>query len=195
MNQLGKKYWMIILLSIVITSGCKSVEGESNNTKNTGDEDLINVENTIFTEELGEYYLYGITLGDSKSEVIERLGENYKDVFDPETNGSGADSILEYNNLSVHLFEDKVFLISIPRMDEGYYEKTFNEYDGDKFVDWQDKEDKYSLSYARFFYSEETSHILMAKYDPKKNLYVSLLYKDINFDETLNSPFLERSLD
>ncbi len=195
MNKSGNKYWVIILFSIVITSGCQSVEGESNNTKNASEAELMNVENTIFTEELGEYYLYGITLGDSKSEVKERLGENYKDVFDSENNGSGADSILEYDNLSVHLFEDKVFLISIPRMDEGDYEKIFNEYDGEKFVDWQDKEDKYSLSYARFFYSEENSHILMAKYDAKKNLYVSLLYKDINFDETLKSPFLERSVD
>ena len=194
MNQLGKQYWIIILLSIVITSGCQPDGEESNTTKNAGGEELMNVENAVFSEEQGIYYLYGVTLGDSKSEVIEKLGEDYKDVFDPEHNCTEADSVLEYDNLCVHLFEDKV-LISIPRMDESYYEKIFNEYDGEKFVDWQDKEDKYSLSYARFFYSEGTSHILMAKYDPEKNLYVSLSYKDINFDETLKSPFLERILD
>lgn len=150
---------------------------------------VLNGGPTIFTEEQGEYYLYGVTLGNSKSEVIEKLGENYIDVF--YLDGSGADSILEYNNVEVHLVKDEVFMISIPRMNESDYEKMFNEYDGEKFVDWQDKYDRYSLSYARFFYSEEAAHILMAKYDPARNLRVSLSYKDINFEETLKSPFLE----
>ncbi|WP_438317880.1 hypothetical protein [Sporosarcina sp. FA9] len=160
-------------------------------------EDLINESqlepvdtNTIvFSQEGGKYYLNEVTLGDSKSEVFEKLGQNYKDVLDLE--GSGADSILHYDNLRVYLFEDKVFLLNALKMNENDYKKIFSAYEGDKYIDQQGIEDTYSG--IRFFYREDTSHLLMAKYEPDNNLYMYLRYTDSIFEsETLQSPHLER---
>lgn len=142
-----------------------------------------------FVESHGKYYLNGVTLGDSRPMVIEKLGRNYKNILD--LDGSGADTILEYDNLRVNFYQDEVFEIIVPKMNESDYEELFNAYESDKYIDQQGTDDPYSG--MRFFYREDTSHLLMAKYGPENNLYLVLTYLDDMFEsETLNSPFLER---
>lgn len=143
----------------------------------------IVIEHPIFTEENGKYYLYGVTLNDSKSTVIEKLGENYKEDPDTGNSGTGADSILVFEELKVHFFEDKVILLEIQKMNENSFDEIFDQYQGEKFISPGYENDKYNIGYSRYLYSKESSQAIMAKYDPEKNLYVFLTPISDNFYE------------
>lgn len=163
---------------MIILAGCQNVKGEINNSIddfNMNDQQSINI-----SEENGVFYFNGITLGDSKSKVIEILGENYIEDYDDVIN---AHVILEYENLFVFLNKELlVSKIKIPSFEEHYYEDIFDSYINGGFV-YQNGEDKYDLNSGRYFYSKDTSQLVVAKYDPDRNLFVFLTYADANFIE------------
>jgi hypothetical protein len=136
-----------------------------------------------FIEEQGLFYLHGVTLGVSQSEVIEHLGENY--TIGDYVDGSGADNILDYDgNPICYFYQDKLFSISF-KVDENYFDKLFKDYDGVKFISNDN----------RYIYSKETSHIIKAEYDPNRNLYLSLRYAGPDLLENEGFLKLEQNLD
>jgi len=144
------------------------------------DAPIFRARSVVISEKSGKFYFDGITLGDSKVKVIEMLGEHYTEYEDHEIGGYG----LEYGNLHISLNKDLlVYKISIPSIDESYYEELFASFINDGFV-YQDGEDLYDVNSGRYFYSKDTAHVVAAKYDPHRNLYVFFTYADASFLES-----------
>lgn len=158
------------------TVGCQSSKGKLNNSN---DEINMNEQQSItISKENGKFYFNGITLKDSKSEVIEILGGDCIEVDD---HGTGATLILEYDNLLIFFNgELVVYEIIIRSFDEPYYEALFDSFIKDGVV-YNSGEDKYNLNSARFFYSKDSSQLVTAKYDPNRNLFVFFMHADNNF--------------
>lgn len=116
-----------------------------------------------FSEEQGLFYLHGLTLGDSKTDVIERFGKKY--TKDEQVDGSGADFAFDYNNNArFYFYQDKLDSIRFENVDQNYFEQLFKEYDGIKFTSDDD----------RFIYSKETSQVIKAEFIPDGSLTISL---------------------
>ena len=140
-----------------------------------------------FYEEQGLLYLHGVTLGDSQSSVIERLGENYT-VVDFE-DGTLADLILDYNgHAKFYFYEDKLDSIVFMNVDESYFDKLFNDYDGFKFLTPTTDNDRY-------IYSKETGQLLKATIVPDGNLYLYLLHGGKDLLENPDFPKIDLILD
>jgi hypothetical protein len=123
------------------------------------------------SEEEGYLYIHGVTLGDSPSKVIERLGENY---VIGQADGSGSDFLINYDGLaSFHFYNDKLDSIVLIKVNKDYFDELFTHYDGFKFI-----EDEYD----RYIYSEETSQGIKATTQvPNNDLYLYIGYPDPEF--------------
>ena len=130
-----------------------------------------------FSEEQGLFYLNGFTLGDSKSNVVERLGEKKSTeirvaelkadsgITEIQEDGNGADFILDYKGEArFYFYEGKLFLMLLLNTNEEQFEKIYNEYNGMKFTAYG----------HHYLYSNETSHIIKAETTPMGNLYLYL---------------------
>ena len=134
---------------------------------------------TFFTAQ-GLLYLQGVTLGDSQTRVIERLGEKY--TIDNQEDGSVADVILIYDgNARFYFHENKLITILLMNVDENYFDTLFNDYEGVKVNSSTDDD--------RFIYSKETSQIVKATFVPDGNLYLYLLHAGPDLLE--NADFLK----
>lgn len=63
-------------------------EQNINNEQQSPTDLNVDLGKPTFSEEEGYLYIHGVTLGDSPSKVIERLGENY---VRGQADGSGSD--------------------------------------------------------------------------------------------------------
>lgn len=136
-----------------------------------------------FSEEQGLLYLHGVTLGDSQSKVIEDLGKNY--TIDDYEDGSVADFILDYDGIArFYFYQDKLDLIIFMKVDEIYFDKLFNEYDGFKFLTSTNNNDRY-------FYSRETGQLLKATIIPNGDLYLYLMHGGKDLLENPDFPKIE----
>ncbi|SDO09618.1 hypothetical protein SAMN05518871_11052 [Psychrobacillus sp. OK028] len=138
------------------------------------------------SEEQGLLYLHGVTLGDSQSKVIERLGVNYK--VDDYEDGSGADFILDYGGIArFYFYQDKLDSIIFMKVDKTYFDKLFNDYNGFKFLTPTTGDDRY-------FYSKETGQLLKATIVPDGNLYLYLMRGGKDLLENPDFPKIEQIL-
>lgn len=128
-----------------------------------------------FTDEQGNLYLQGITLGDSQEKVIGVLGENYTLVQEGD---SEADLIMDYDGQARFYFnEDKLNSAVFMNIDKIYFDELFKDYDGFKFFT-----SIYTNYDGHYFYSNETSQVLKALTEGTDgNLQLSLEYYDPNF--------------
>ncbi|MEO4054786.1 hypothetical protein [Solibacillus sp. CAU 1738] len=183
MNNILKRFGLLLLLSVIFLAGCQ--EDDKSNT----DSDIMSFDSDSFTVENEKFYLYGITLDDSKAKVIEHLGSNYEDVMNLELSTSEAtDSAIQYNNGSVIILFNKdevVRGIYIDNIQQSDFDKIYNSYDGFKYEEFTKQEDKYDPNNIGFIYSEKADHLLTAKYDNKRILMVRLKSPDPNFNELL----------
>ncbi|WP_339252541.1 hypothetical protein NSQ43_01875 [Sporosarcina sp. FSL W8-0480] len=124
-----------------------------------------------FTEEEGYLYFHGVTLGDSPSKVIERLGDNY---IIGQSDGSGSDFLLNYDRqASFHFYNDKLDSIVLIKVDKEYFDELFNHYEGFKFIYSGRSEDDND----RIIYSEETYQVMKATTQtPNNDLYLYIGY-------------------
>ncbi|MCG7346086.1 hypothetical protein MHZ92_18395 [Sporosarcina sp. ACRSL] len=160
---------MLFILNEVLTKIEPSVADQPSPT-----ELHIDLLKPIFSEEQGLYYLDGVTLGDSQSKVIERLGENYTIEQEDEID---ADFIMDYDGMARFYFnENQLDSIVYMNVDKNYYDKLFNGYDGFKYV-----HSRYVDHDNHYFYSKESSHVLHASRGATDgNLNLSLYYPDSN---------------
>ena len=168
-TQKPKSRWGVVMLTAVLTVSSifflinQLIISDQHSVKN----DSIDFTQPLFEDKQGRFYLHGITLGDSKSKVVELIRENYTTDF--QEDGSGADFTLDYNgDARFYFYEDKLFRILFLNTNEDAFQKVFKDYNGMKFTDYG----------QRYLYSNEASHIIKAEVTPMGTLHVSLLYAD-----------------
>ncbi|MEK4628443.1 MAG: hypothetical protein ABS944_04145 [Solibacillus sp.] len=166
-KQTRKTRWGIIMLTTVLTVSAMFflfnqlfISEQHSATNGTND-----FTQPLFEDKQGRFYLHGITLGVTKSTVVERLGEKY--TTDYEEDGSGADYALDYNgDARFYFYEDRLIRILFLNTYEDAFEKTYKDYNGMKFTAYG----------QRYLYSNETSHIIKAELTPMETLHVSLSF-------------------
>ena len=146
----------------------QNIKGQLSSSTNL----TVDLARPTFTEDEGYLYFHGVTLGDSPSKVIERLGENY---VIGQADGSGSDFLINYGLASFQFYNDKLDSIVLIKVDKEYFDELFNQYEGLKFI-----EDEYD----RYIYSEETSQIIKATTQtPNNDLYLYIGYPGPEFWE------------
>ncbi|SOC43688.1 hypothetical protein [Ureibacillus acetophenoni] len=187
-------YWIGLLLGTVIfTAGCQMVE-EIGYKDKVEDKEMNSTEQKSIeiSEDNGKFYLNGITLGDTRDQVIELLGTDYletnksQEVITNKSQEMLHESMLDYGHLIVNIQNDAVNHITVPNMNEKYYEEMFNLYIEDGIV-YTNGKDLNTHSGARIFYSEGHSPILLAKYNNDMKLFLYLYYPEGNFLESIES--------
>jgi len=131
----------------------------------------VDLTKPTFTQKEGYLYFHGVTLGDSPSKIIERLGENY---IIGQADGSESDFIMNYDGLaSFQFYNDKLNSIVLIKVDKKYFDDLFNQYEELKFI-----EDDYD----RYIYSEETFQMIRATTQtPNNDLYLYIGYPGPEF--------------
>lgn len=131
----------------------------------------VDLTKPTFTQKEGYLYFHGVTLGDSPSKIIERLGENY---IIGQADGSESDFIMNYDGLaSFQFYNDKLNSIVLIKVDKKYFDDLFNQYEELKFI----KDD-----YDRYIYSEETFQMIKATTQtPNNDLYLYIGYPGPEF--------------
>ena len=149
---------------------------------------------TAFSVLDGEHYLYGITIQDTKSDVIQKLGIDHIEYTNPEIGGHHVyfTSILEYKslNLSIHFNEDKVVSIFMNHVNENVFEKMFDSYSGGKYL-YESSINDYSENNAKHLYSKDTLQMVTAKFDPYRNLTVSISLATPEFIQNIENGIYE----
>lgn len=173
-----KYRWRFIMISAIFTLCVMffMLNQVTNDVQQSANIQQFDFTQPQFYEEQGLFYLNGFTLGDSKTKVIDRLGEVATEIqvagliaesgiTEIQEDGMGADLILDYKgDARFYFYEDKLFSILLLNTNEEKFEKIYQEYTGMKFT-----------SYGHdYLYSSETSHIIKAETTPMGNLYVYL---------------------
>ncbi|WP_419959317.1 hypothetical protein [Psychrobacillus sp. BM2] len=189
-SRKSKHKWKYVVISAILTiSAMLFVFNEIfiKNEQQSATEVQLDFTKPTFSEEQGLLYLHGVTLGDSQSKVIERLGKNY--TIDDYEDGSVADFILDYDGIArFYFYQDKLDLIIFMKVDEIYFDKLFNEYDGFKFLTSSNNNDRY-------FYSRETGQLLKATIIPNGDLYLYLMHGGKDLLENPDFPKIEQVFD
>lgn len=176
-SRKSKYRWRFVMISAIFTLSVMffMINQILNDVQQSANIQQFDFTQPNFYEEQGLFYLNGFTLGDSKSKVIERLGEKASTeiqvaglsaesgITEIQEDGMGADLILDYKgDARFYFYEDKLFSILLLNTNEERFEKIYNEYTGMKFT-----------SYGHhYLYSGETAHIIKAEITPMGNLYV-----------------------
>ena len=131
----------------------------------------IDLAKPTFSEKDGYLYLHGVTLGDSPSKVIERLGENY---IIGQADGSESEFLINYGDVaSLGFYNDKLDSIVLIKVDKDYFDELFTQYEGLKIIE---------NDYDRYIYSEETSQLIKATTQtPNNDLYLYIGYPGPEF--------------
>ena len=174
-----KYKWRFIIISAVFTLCVmffmlNQIMNDNQHSANVPQFDFTQLE---FYEEQGLFFINGFTLGDSKSKVIERLGEKEStkiqvaelfadnEITEIQEDGNGADFILDYKGEArFYFYDEKLFSMLLLNTNEEQFEKIYKAYNGMKFTAYGD----------HYLYSSETSHIIKAETTPMGNLYLYL---------------------
>lgn len=175
-----QKYrWRFIIISAIFTLSMiffmlNQIMSDNQHSANTPQLDFTQPQ---FYEEQGLFYLNGFTLGDSKSDVVERLGEKNlteirvaeliadSELTEIQEDGNGADFILDYKGEArFYFYDEKLFSMLLLNTNEVQFEKIYNAYNGMKFTAYG----------QHYLYSSETSQIIKAETTPMGNLYLYL---------------------
>ena len=182
-----KHKWRFVVITAVLTiSAIIFVFNQiiMENEQQSATEIQLDFTKPTFSEDQGLLHLHGVTLGDSESKVIERLGENYS--IDDYEDGSVADFILDYDGIArFYFYQDKLDSIIFMKVDKIYFDKLFNDYDGFKFLTSTKNNDRY-------FYSKDTGQLLKATIVPDGNLYLYLMHGGKDLLENPDFPKIEQ---
>lgn len=142
-----------------------------------------------------KFYLYDITINDSKSEVIEKLGTDYVEETDPEQSGgwSWKDfSILEYKNLNtvIYFSGNQIVSMTLNNLNEPDVNQFLNSYTGGKF----NPEVSTNISAPiRHIYSTESFQLITVKHDPGPNLWLTISSAAPGFIKNMENGIYENS--
>lgn len=171
--------WRFIIISAIFTLCMmffmlNQIMSDNQHSANTPQFDFTQPQ---FYEEHGLFYLNGFTLGDSKSDIVERLSEKKlteiqvaeliadSEITEIQEDGNGADFILDYKGEArFYFYDEKLFSMLLLNTNEEQFEKIYKEYNGMKFTAYG----------QHYLYSSETSQIIKAETTPMGNLYLYL---------------------
>lgn len=128
--------WRYVVITAILTMSAmlfvfNGIFTEVNQQSTT--EVHLELTHPTFYEEQGLLYFQGVTLGDSQSKVIERLGEKY--IRDAYEDSSVADFILDYDGIArFYFYQDKLDSIVFMKINHNYFSQLFNDCDGVKFI-------------------------------------------------------------
>ncbi len=139
----------------------------------------------LFEDIEQKFYIQGVTLGDPKSLVIEKLG-NPDEEKEDSSELDPSDTVLSYNNLNIYITNNKVTHMNL-QTNEGFFKKEFyNLYPNRQYI----SED----SSMFYLYEEPTGHLIYAKYD-NENFMVYFDYADGNFKLNLDEQWIIKTSD
>ncbi|MBD8035503.1 hypothetical protein H9635_02045 [Solibacillus sp. A46] len=174
-----KYRWRFIMISAIFTLCMmffmlNQIMSDNQHSANTPQFDFTQPQ---FYEEHGLFYLNGFTLGDLKSDIVERLGEKNlteirvaeliadSELTEIQEDGNGADFILNYKGEArFYFYDEKLFSMLLLNTNEEQFEKIYKAYNGMKFTAYG----------QHYLYSSETSQIIKAEITPMGNLYLYL---------------------
>lgn len=180
----SKHKWQYVVITAVLTMSAMlfvlneiMIENELPATEVQSPTEKFDLTKPSFTEKQGAFYLHGITLGDSQEKVMERLDGKFSIMLG---DGSEEDMIMDLGEqVKFYFMEDTLTSIEFTNVDESYFEKLFNDYDGFKFF--------LSMPTAfdgRVIYSKKTNMVLEESTTAsKENISLSLYYADSNLQE------------
>ncbi len=113
-------------------------------------------------EKNGKYYVNGITLGDSKEQVIKKLGNNYEIIDDYCCSDYGVDFVMGYGEFEISFYMEKVSEIFSSNIDEVYIKDAVSSYKGLKYTYLRKEVNERKAS---FLYNEKTNQVLVFKAD------------------------------
>ena len=130
---------------------------------------------TIFTIQDETFYVYGITVNQSKQEVIETLGSDYSEEKDIVIAGHGYFDRLVYEHLELTLvFQQDILLYAyVPIRNSQSFDRYFEAYTGDKQAQIIDEKPT-SIENLRRIYSEKSLNQLSVSYDIYETLSLTL---------------------
>ena len=148
--------------------------------------------NNTFSIEDGKFYLYGITHDDSKTKVIETLGDDYIEDTNVELGGSRYFDRLVYEKLGLTIIfnQDQVISITVKVNDPEEFERLYDSYNEGKYY-YEGSTDPTSEQNVKHLYSEETLQIVTTKYDPYQTLWLTISYTSPEFISNLKAGIYE----
>ena len=129
----------------------------------------------IFTIQDDTFYIYGVTINQTKQEVIERLGENYIEEKNIVIGGNGYYDRIEYEDLELTLIFHQNFLQNayVLIRDSQSFDRYFETFTGTKKEEIVD-EHSTSMENLRTIESNKGSNTLNARYDIYETLNIIL---------------------
>lgn len=136
----------------------------------------------LFEEKGGKFYLYGLTLGDTKSTVINRLGEQYS-IYPEKSYTLPADTIWEYPSMRIYMLNNQITAIILDPFLDADKNKMIEASIPKGFV----YEIDYGSGKVNYLYNATTNHLFTIKKDPGWPLTLMFTYADGNFIYHLES--------
>lgn len=140
-----------------------------------------NNDSSVFHVTDNKLYIRGVTLGDKKSMVIEKLGTPDEEKVD-DSDYEPVDTVLIYDSLKIYILKNKIKSLILDTNKE-FFEKNFsNHYSGEKYV---------SQDGGIYFYESKNEHLLFTKeYEEKFIVYLN--YVDENFKYYVEDGWIQR---
>jgi len=142
----------------------QNIKNEQQSQSNTTNDIAI----PTYSELQGTFYLNGITIGDTPSNVIEQLGGRFIIGY---VDADGWDFVIDYEDVaSFSFYEGKLKSAVFKNVDQSLFNLFFESYDGIKLVD-----SPRTVDSDRYLYSKETGQLIKATTNvPNEALYLYL---------------------
>lgn len=144
----------------------------------------------FFTIQDGKFYLYEVSPGFSKNQVISLLGSNYTEENDLILGGEGLYDQLTYSelNLTLLFLEDQLVTALVPIAHPNEFVQYFDASLQAKMLYSPDDSENTNI---RVFYSEQYNQTAQAKYDPFGTLWLSVNFVSKEHIENLKNGIYE----
>lgn len=156
---------------------------------------LVKDEGSEFPEVIekeNRFYVNGITIGMSQEEVQAILGDAFE-LTEPPEDAWREDFGMQYDNIKVSIYMDKVAFIVINDVNQPHFDALFESYRGERYIGWTDSRKQHIA--VRLFYIPETAHELVANVEENKELTVRLDVTHGDFYTDIETAGIERVQD
>ncbi|SEM23124.1 hypothetical protein SAMN05192533_101523 [Mesobacillus persicus] len=143
-----------------------------------------NAQPEVFQLRNEKYYIHGITLGDDKDVVLEKLGEPDEEKEDS-SELNPADYVLSFDNLEIYITDNQVVRMFIST-NQGYFNRVF-------YDDYPNPAEKYISEDGSMYYlyKEETEQLIYAKLGENDEFMIFFDYADGNFQHNLETGWIK----
>lgn len=157
----------------------KTIESTKDDSESGDNENSNNnfKDQNVFEAKNHNLYIYGITLGDKKNTVVKKLGEPDEEKAD-DSDLNPTDSVLVYENLNIHITDDKVQRMYMDSSRKFFYDEFKGKYPKKEYMSEDGNVD--------YLYDDQSKHIVYAKYENNK-YSIRFDLADPNFEFSLEN--------